>query len=114
LGATYTWIRAVTNEQHNGTARSETIHVFRLNAFEWWAARTIDEAFAGAALYWNLPRYEIADELYPAKILSATQLDAELCASEAGVITFNERLAQMISGGETFPRLFGLATGWDQ
>jgi len=87
----------------------EGIKVFRLNQYEWWAGRTLEECLAAASALSSLPREEIEDrarELTNSE-MNILQFVADEAIWPARVTTsFRTQLQILVSGGTLFPVCF--------
>jgi len=81
--------------------------VYRVNGIEWWAADSLDQAIEAAAIWYDLPREEIIDELAPPYKLTEEQMFQTLIDVAGVAVPFWFELTRLHRAGEPFPRLFG-------
>ena len=81
--------------------------VYRVNFAEWWAADSLKQAIEAAAIWYELPKEEIIDELEPPYKLTEEQMFQTLIDVNGVAVPFWFELTRLYREGEPFPRLFG-------
>lgn len=85
------------------------VHVFMLNDYEWWAARTMEEAVQFAMEECGTSREETLDES-SAHELSDEEMKRMQFIDDSGAEkvkrSFAEQLALMVKGDASFPCMF--------
>jgi len=88
---------------------TDKIKVFRLNEYEDWAGRNLEEVKADYLRQTGIREDEAFED--PGEF-SDQAMDSEKFQTEDGeVITYRERLAQMIASGARFPAFFAGTEG---
>lgn len=79
--------------------------VYRLNANEWWAASSLEQAIAAASAHWSIPLEEVLDELHPPHRLSSDELCQQMVQQDGQPVALFMHLLQLHYQQSTFPRL---------